>query len=344
MQFHILRVQSRDPAWDAFVDSHPEATNYHRSGWKRVVEKSFGHEGIYLTARADDGSVQGVLPLVHIKSPLFGNVIVSVPFFNYGGLLCNGIEAEEALLAEAEIIKRTLGVDHLELRHLGRSSPGLVTKNHKVTMILDLASDEEVQWQGFNAKVRNQVRKAQKGGLEIRIGGFDLLDGFYEVFCRNMRDLGTPVYAKKFFRNILRVFPDHTRILSVFLHGDVIASGVLTWHRDSLEVPWASSIRDYRDLCPNNLLYWEAIRFAIGMGIKKFDFGRSTPDEGTYRFKKQWGARPVQLYWQYLLGNAKHVPEVSPANPRYRLAIKIWQNLPVGVTKLIGPSIVRSIP
>ncbi len=341
---HILRVYNRDPLWDAYVDSHPEATNYHRLGWKRVVERSFGHQGIYLAARDNEGKMQGILPLVYLRSPLFGNVIVSVPFFNYGGLLCSCTEAEHALLSEAEKIKENLRVGHLELRHMGRSSPGLVTKNHKVTMILDLLPDEESQWQGFSAKVRNQVRKAQKAGLETKLGGLSLLDGFYDVFCRNMRDLGTPVYAKAFFRNILRVFPEHTRILSVYLNGKVIASALLTWYRDSLEVPWASSNRDYRDLCPNNLLYWEAIRFAVGMGVKSFDFGRSTPDHGTFRFKKQWGARPVQLYWQYLLGSEKEVPDLSPANPKFRLAIKVWQNLPVGVTKLLGPSIVRSIP
>ncbi len=344
MALHVLRVHDHDPRWDAFVDAHAEATNYHRLGWKRVVEKSFGHEGVYLAARCDEGRVHGVLPLIHLRSPLFGNALVSVPFFNYGGLLCNHPEAEQALLAEAEKIRRALRADHLELRHVGRGIEGLVTKNHKVTMILELADDEAAQWQGLNAKVRNQVRKAQKGGLEVRAGGLELLDGFYEVFCRNMRDLGTPVYAKSFFRNILRGFPEHTRILSVVLGEKVVASGLLTWYRGRVEVPWASSIREYREMCPNNLLYWEAIRTAIGRGARSFDFGRSTPDEGTFRFKKQWGALPVPLYWQYLLNDAAPVPEVSPSNPKYRLAIRIWQNLPLAVTKLLGPPIVRSIP
>jgi FemAB-related protein (PEP-CTERM system-associated) len=159
-----------------------------------------------------------------------------------------------------------------------------------------------------------------------------------------MRDLGTPVYGKKFFRNILETFPDSTRIISVVLGGKTVASGILSWFKDSLEVPWASSINDYREMCPNNLLYWEAIRFAIRNGSAKFDFGRSTPGEGTFRFKKQWGAKPVQLYWQYLLEQGKSIPELNPKNPRYRLAIKIWQQLPLAVTNVLGPLIVRNIP
>jgi FemAB-related protein (PEP-CTERM system-associated) len=170
------------------------------------------------------------------------------------------------------------------------------------------------------------------------------MDGFYEVFCRNMRDLGTPVYGKSFFRNILETFPDTTRIISVMLENKTVASGILTWFKDSLEVPWASSISDHREKCPNNLLYWEAIRFAIRNGSRKFDFGRSTPGEGTYRFKKQWGALPYPLYWQYLLKDGKQLPELNPKNPKYEMAIKVWQRLPLVVTNLLGPRIVKNIP
>jgi FemAB-related protein (PEP-CTERM system-associated) len=172
----------------------------------------------------------------------------------------------------------------------------------------------------------------------------ELLDGFYEVFCRNMRDLGTPVYGRSFFQNILETFPDATCIISVMLESKTVASGILTWFRDTLEVPWASSVADYREMCPNNLLYWEAIRYAIRNGARKFDFGRSTPGEGTFRFKKQWGANPAQLLWQYLLEQGKEVPELNPANPKYRLAIKIWQQLPLAVANVLGPRIVKNIP
>jgi len=215
---------------------------------------------------------------------------------------------------------------------------------HKVTMLLDLKSSVEDQWNSLDGKVRNQVRKAEKAGLRTVMGGVELLDGFYEVFCRNMRDLGTPVYGRNFFRNVLEEFPATTRILSVTKDDRVIASALLTWYKDTLEVPWASSNKDFRAFCPNNLLYWEAIRFAVDSGHGTFDFGRSTPGEGTYNFKKQWGARPVQLHWQYLLREGEAVPEVNPKNPKYRLAIQAWQRLPLTLTNLLGPHIVRCIP
>jgi lipid II:glycine glycyltransferase (peptidoglycan interpeptide bridge formation enzyme) len=143
---------------------------------------------------------------------------------------------------------------------------------------------------------------------------------------------------------VLETFPENSCIMSIKLDEKTVASGILLWFRDTLEVPWASSISDYREKCPNNLLYWEAIKFAVGKKLARFDFGRSTPGEGTFRFKKQWGAQPVQLYWQYLLEEGKKLPQLNPDNPRYRLAIKVWQKLPVSLTKMLGPRIVRNIP
>lgn len=344
MESSIKQYAEDGTEWNAFVASHMHSTNYHHYAWRKVIEKSFGHRTYYLAARNSKSEICGILPLVHMNSTLFGSFLVSLPFFNYGGLLCNEDGAGVALLDKARCMLREVSADHAELRHLHICQEGLATKAHKVTMILDLEKDEETQWKALDAKVRNQVRKAEKSGLKAVTGHIDLLDGFYEVFCRNMRDLGTPVYGKGFFRNILETFPDTSRIILVMLEGKTVASGMLTWFRDSLEVPWASSIIDYREKCPNNLLYWEAIRFAIRNGTRKFDFGRSTPGEGTYRFKKQWGAKPVQLYWQYLLEKGQHVPELNPGNPKYRLAIKVWQQLPVTVTKVLGPRIVKSIP
>jgi len=330
--------------WDAFVASHQDSTNYHQFGWRKIVENSFGHRTYYLTARNTENDICGILPLVHMKSRLFGSFLVSLPFFNYGGLLFTESNAGEALLNNAGTVLNEVCADYMELRHMYTRQHGLATKQHKVTMILDLESDDETQWKAFDAKVRNQVRKAEKSGLTSITGHLELLDGFYEVFCRNMRDLGTPVYGKVFFRNILETFPDTTRIISVVLKGKTVASGIMTWFKDTLEVPWASSISDYREMCPNNQLYWEAIRFAIRNGARKFDFGRSTPGEGTFRFKKQWGAEPVPLYWQYLLRDGDHLPELNPKNPKYELAIKVWQRLPLSVTNILGPWLVKDIP
>jgi FemAB-related protein (PEP-CTERM system-associated) len=340
----LVFVDSQESVWDSFVQSAQDSTPYHQFKWKTIIAKSFGHQCYYLGAVNNNGEWQGVLPLVHMRSKLFGNFLISVPFVNYGGLLYKDDSAASFLLEEAERLRRSLGATHIELRHAGRSLPGIPTREHKVTMLLDLAADVEGQWRAFNAKLRNQIRKAEKSGLQVVVGRLELLDGFYEVFAHNMRDLGTPVYGKSFFRNILDTFSDTTTIFAVYHETKMIAAGIGSWFKSSMEIPWASSISDYKMLCPNNMLYWEAIRFAIRSGFKRFDFGRSTPNEGTYNFKKQWGAKPVQLYWQYLVDGHKKIPNLSPSNPRYQVAIRIWQRLPVPATKVLGPMIVRNIP
>lgn len=343
MKIRVQRYDEDGSAWDSFVVSQNSSSNYHLYGWREVIEKSFGHKTYYLAARKEDKEICGILPLVHMKSQLFGNFMVSLPFFNYGGMLCDDENAADLLMAESRYILARQGADYAEFRNVEHSMEA-ETKQHKVSMILDLQENDDDQWKALGSKVRNQVRKAEKSGLSVAIGQIELLDRFYDVFCRNMRDLGTPVYAKKFFQTILEKFPETTRIIAVQCEGTTIAAGLLTWFRDVLEVPWASSISDHREKCPNNLMYWEAIRFAIAQGAKKFDFGRSTPGEGTFSFKKQWGAQPVPLYWQYLLEEGHQMPELNPSNPKYRLAIKLWQQLPVPVTKFLGPSIVRNIP
>lgn len=340
----VVTVQDAQAEWDSFVRASEGATAYHCFGWKAVVARSFGHPCHYLAAIDEDGGWQGVLPLVHMQSRMFGNFLVSLPFVNYGGLLCRNERAGTQLLEQADKIRRSCGATHVELRHRGRRLENLPSRQHKVTMMLELAGDVDRQWKGFRPETRNRIRKAEKSGLQFVAGHADLLDRFYEIFARNMRDLGTPVYAKTFFHEILKAFPDTTRIFAVLHEGSAIAAGLGLWFQGTLEMPWASSVRDYRALCPNQLLYWGALRFAIERGFRQFDFGRSTPEEGTYNFKRYWGALPLALHWQYLLGEQSSIPDLSPGNPKYRMAIRAWQHLPVSVTKVLGPRIVRNIP
>ncbi len=341
---YVEEYQGQSDQWDDYVNAHPDGLNYHRFGWRRVIVESFGHAAPYLMARDSVGNTKGILPLIHLKSRLFGSILVSVPFVNYGGLLTDSHEASVALLEKAIQLRERLGASHIELRHLRDMSQGLASRMHKVTMLLPLEADTDTQWCQFNAKLRNQVRKAQKSGLTARWGGVELLDDFYEIFVRNMRDLGTPVYSRRLFEQVLTIFPDCSRIIGVYLDGRVVAAGLASWFRSTLEIPWASSNKDFKALCPNNLLYWEAIRHAIEQGFTTFDFGRSTPGEGTFRFKEQWGARPHSLHWQYALKNGAVLPDISPHNPKYELAISIWQRLPLWVTRILGPAIVRNIP
>jgi serine/alanine adding enzyme len=342
--FIIERDCSDRESWDAYVQANPSSSTYHRYGWRDVIEKSFNHRCFYLAARDHTGVIAGVLPLVFMQSRLFGRFLISLPFFNFGGVICDRQEIGDVLLAEAANLQKELGAEYTELRHIEKWPGGLPTKQRKVAMILDLAKDAETQWKCFNAKLRNQVRKAEKSGLEASIGGKEFVADFYTVFVRNMRDLGTPVYAKKFFTEVLRAFPDHSRIIAVHLDKKPVAAGLITWFHDTVEIPWASSIRDFNALCPNNLLYWTALQFALEKGFERFDFGRSTPGEGTYKFKAQWGAKPIQLHWQYLLPVGVSMPELNTKNPKYEMAIKMWQRLPLPVTRILGPVIVKNIP
>lgn len=330
--------------WDAYVISNPSASNYHRYAWRDVIENSFGHSCHYLAAKDSSGGIVGVLPLVFMQSKLFGRFLVSLPFFNYGGLLCDSREIGDTLLAEACVLRKELGAEHVELRHTDPWPGDLPAKQHKVCMALELAGDVEAQWMGFNAKLRNQVRKAEKSGCLTKTGGTELLSDFYAVFVRNMRDLGTPVYAHSLFAEVLAAFPEDSCIIAVHLDGKPVAAGLITWFRDTVEIPWAASIRDYNPLCPNNLLYWTALQYALDIGCKRFDFGRSTPGEGTFKFKEQWGAKPIQLSWQYLLPEGALLPELNTKNPKFEMAIRLWQKLPLQVTKVLGPHIVKNIP
>jgi FemAB-related protein (PEP-CTERM system-associated) len=188
------------------------------------------------------------------------------------------------------------------------------------------------------------VRKAQKSELTYASGGAELLGQFYAVFARNMRDLGTPVYARRFFEEILGAFPTRGRVHVVSLKTSPVAAGVTFETRGTVEIPWASSIRDFNALCPNHLLYWSILADAANRGCATFDFGRSTPDEGTYKFKEQWGAQAVPLHWEYGLINRESLPDTGPTNPKFQLAVSTWKKLPLAIATRVGPYIVRAIP
>lgn len=329
-------------AWDAYVADHADASGYHLWAWRTVFEDVFHHRAHYAAATRD-GRLVGVLPLVLFESWLFGRFVVSVPFLNYGGVVADDQVAANALVAYAGAVARAHRASHVELRHDRRRFPALAAKEHKVAMTLALPPTVEALWQALDRKVRNQVRKAEKSGLSIVAGGREHLDEFYDVFAVNMRDLGTPVYPPRLFETVLKTFPDRTRLVIV-RSGDRPVAGGLTWRwRTRTEVPWASSLREFNHVSPNNLLYWTILQHAIGDGSTWLDFGRSTPNEGTYHFKKQWGAGPAPLCWEYDVVDGR-LPDQSPKNPRFSLAIRAWQHLPVDLATAIGPHIVRSIP
>lgn len=341
-----VRVDEQHDAadWDRFVDQHPAASFYHRWGWRHVFESVFGHECVYLAASGSQG-IAGVLPLVLFRSVLFGRFAVSLPFVNYGGIVAEQDSVARALLSHARAVGERNRLSFVELRHLDARFPELPTRHHKVAMWLSLPAEVDSLWQRLDRKVRNQIRKAEKSGLTVTSGGSELVGEFYAVFARNMRDLGTPVYSRSLFERVFHEYPDESRLFVVRLENEPVAAGAtITWRR-TVENPWASSLREHRSLCPNMLLYWAMLKSAIANGAATFDFGRSTPNEGTFHFKQQWGATPRPVSWEYqLLGSRDSLPGLSPANPKFRLAIAAWKRLPVPLATALGPRIVRSIP
>jgi FemAB-related protein (PEP-CTERM system-associated) len=220
----------------------------------------------------------------------------------------------------------------------------LRVKKHKVTVLKQVQADTERMFSELDKKLRADVRKPIKSGLTSEYGGAELLDSFYPIFARNMRDLGTPVYGREFFEEILRAFPDTTYVTVVRSQGVAVASSLLTAYRDTIEAGWSSSLREYLHLKPNMLLYWQNLCLAAEKGYSTFDFGRSTIGSGTHRFKLQWGCEEKPLHWHYWVAGDRELPELNPNNRKYQVAIRLWQRLPLAVANRLGPHIVRCLP
>ena len=332
-----------DAAWDAYVGSHPGRSAYHYAGWPRLIARAFGHEAILLAATRSD-AVVGILPLIAMRSLVFGRFVVSLPYLNEGGVLADDERVEAALVDVAIDIARTQGADYLELRHLRRHDERLTERRHKVGMSLSLHDSADGQWQALDRKLRNQVRKAEKSGVTIVSGGAELIAAFYGVFARNMRDLGTPVFGVKLFEEALGAFPERTRVFCAHHRDASVAASIAHWRGDSIEVIWASALRESNRVSANVLMYWHMLQFAIEHGCSRFEFGRCTPGEGPYQFKRQWGAEPRPLVWEYWNARPSVDIDKTPRNPKYRAAVALWQRLPLGVTTFVGPRLVRGIP
>ncbi len=329
--------------WDAFVQANPAASIYHLARWRALIVDCFGHQTHYLQALDANNAVVGVLPLVRLKSKLFGDYLVSVPFFNYGGALAVTAKVETALMQRAEQVAQDLGVSHIEFRDTVERQPW-PKRTDKVAMLLRLPRSVEALDKQIGSKLRAQIKRAQREQPAVLQGGSELLEDFYSVFARNMRDLGTPVYSKHFFIKILQSFPDESRLIVVRHNGKPVSTAFLLTFKQGVEIPWASTLREVNQFSMNMLLYWEVLQYAIAQKANTFDFGRSSRDAGTYKFKKQWGAEEVPLFWHYWLKDGGELPQLNPNNPKYKLMINVWQRLPVALTKLIGPPLVKKLP
>lgn len=332
--------------WDDYVYNNKNSTIYHKIGWENVIKQTFHHKSYFLTAR-QDGMICGILPLFLMKSLFFGRYLVSLPFIDSSGVIADTEDIAAHLCDQAIELARDNRVDFLELRNpIEIKHPNLVTASHKVNFILPLDPDPNVLWKNvFHENIRNKVRKAIKNNLYVESGNNNLyINDFYQVFSKNMRDLGTPVYPKDFFINLAKEFPQNMLLFLVYLDGKAIGGKIVLLYKDTIYFIYHSSMKEYAKLAPNNLLYWTAIEYACKNGYKICNMGRSNKNSGPFNFKKQWGGEPRQLYWQYYVNNGKHVPNLSPTNPKFSLAIDLWKRLPVRLTQLLGPLIAKNIP
>jgi FemAB-related protein (PEP-CTERM system-associated) len=347
---------SDKPLWDQYVDNRNDSTHCHLSGWKDVIENAYQHKGYYIFAKdEDEGTIRGILPLFHVKSLLFSQRLVSLPFLNCGGILADSNDVARLLVSRAVALSAELGVKNIELRQQGgRNCNGCLgvpeehnfqARSDKVTMILDLPSTAEELWKGFTSKLRNEVRHPQKNEMKVIVGGAELLDDFYDVFSVHMRDLGSPVHSKSFFTEICRVFENRVRLGVVYEKEEhpTSAGFVFSFHGVA-EIIWASSLTKYKRHKPNMLLYWAMMESVIETGCKHFDFGRSTMHGNTYRFKKQWGAVPIDLNWHYWTADGGQVRKIDPKSRNNKVAIEVWKKLPVPLSRWLGPKIRKGIP
>jgi len=331
--------------WDAYVEAHADASAYHRASAVRVGADTFGLRVTFLSARDAQGRLTGVLPLVEQSSWLFGRFLASVPFFTYGGVLADGQTAAAALAAHATELARVRRAAHVELRHTApRELSGYAERLDKVSMVLRLPASEEALSKQLGAKLRSQIRRADREQPQILWGGAELIPDFYDVFAAAMHDLGTPVYPQRFFSVVHAALPGLIHVLVVKVGGVAQAAAILVRHGRRIEVPWAAATPAAKRGAVNMRMYWELLRFSVQAGAEAFDFGRSTVDSGTYRFKAQWGAQPMQLHWHYWLPEGKSIPQLNQANPKYALAASWWRRMPLWCANLLGPHIVRNLP
>jgi len=330
-------------AWSDYVDNSPKATIAHQIGLKKVIELSLGQRPSYLMAY-NGSKVAGILPLFIVRTWWGERSLISLPWIDYGGICADDVETEKALLARACRITENMKAGFMELRSVEAGDLNLAQRTDKVTFLLELDKDPEKIWNRFSAKLRNQIRKSQKVGLTTEYGRVEKLDEFYRVFSHNMRDLGTPVWGRDFFENIMVEFPNTAQLILVKRDEVTIAGGLVLSFKDRLYVPSASSYRSTLKYCPNHALYWSLIKIGCERGYRYFDFGRSSWHSHTFNFKKQWVSVPTQLTWQYYLNKLKEVPMINPNNPKYRLFIAAWRKLPLPVANFLGPKVIRNFP
>jgi hypothetical protein len=342
-----LAVRSLDaataPAWDRFVREQPAGTFFHLSGWAEVVRRAFGHATHYIYTERD-GAVTGVLPLGRVRTLAFGDTLISAPFCVYGGPVAADAESEAALVAHARGLLAGCSATALEFRHRLPMAPaeGWVERpDLYVTFRKPIAADHAANMKAIPRKQRAMVRKAIGLGLtsEADAGA----DRLHAVYAESVRNLGTPVFSRAYFRVLMEVFRDSADVVTILDKGVPVASVMNFYFRDEVLPYYGGGTAAARACAGNDFLYWETMRRAADRGFRLFDFGRSKLGTGAFAFKHNWGFPDEKLHYRFCLKPGQAIPEHNPANPKYRLFIAAWKRLPLPVANTLGPFIVRGL-
>ena len=327
--------------WDAFVMACPQASFFHRSAWQSIIGSVFRHDTYFLYVR-DGDTIEGVLPLAHVNSRLFGNALVGLPFAVYGGVAASSSEAAQALEQEAQAIAQRLKVEHLELRNVDRRHADWPTQDLYVTFRKEIFAQEDANMLAIPRKQRAMVRKGIKNGLVSTVD--DDVDAFFTLYADNVHRHGTPAMPKRYFRALREAFGADCDVLTVRSPDGRALSSVLSFYfRDEVLPYYAGDDASARDLAANDFKYWELMRRSCARGLKVFDYGRSKQGTGSFAFKKNWGFEPTPLHYQYCLYRRESIPQNNPSNAKYKLLIATWRRMPIGLANWLGPFIVRSL-
>jgi FemAB-related protein (PEP-CTERM system-associated) len=340
----VLIVDAADAdkeRWDEYVLRNPAATFFHRFGWRNVLSQAFGHRAHYLIAERE-GRVVGVLPLGEIKSLLFGHSLISTPFCVVGGAVADDDAARDALVEAACKRARELDVSYLELRHDARLRPDWPCKDSQyVTFRKAISASDDENLKAIPRKQRAVVRQGIDAGLVGRID--ETLDSLWSMYSESVRNLGTPVFSRRYFELLQKEFGADCEIMAVDSQGKTVSAVMSFYFRDEVLPYYGGGSVAARGAKANDFMYWSVMKRAAARGIRLFDYGRSKVGTGPYSFKKNWGFEPQPLHYEYYLVKAKEMPNVSPTNPKYSLMINVWRRMPLGLSRLLGPLIARNL-
>jgi FemAB-related protein (PEP-CTERM system-associated) len=343
MALEISELHRNDEkAWDEYVYRHPDSTFYHQIGWRNVVEKTYGHKSIYLVAK-EDSKIKGILPLFLMKSRLFGTKLVSVPFGPYGGSCVDDKMTEHQLIEEAKKLTVDHNADYLELRSIFNNIESLPSTSAYVTSILELDKDPKVILMNkLNRNKRKTIYKSFKRDLTARWA--ERTAEFYEIYSRNMRNLGSPAHSNRFFENILKEFANNSKILIVERSGELLYAAFYLFYKDTVINSWSSTLDEYRKYYPTDFGIWNAIKYSCKAGYKYYDFGRSQQNSSNLEFKRRWGTKIKQLHYQYYLNNISEVPNITTSNAKRQRFAKVWKKLPLSIANMLGPLLRGAFP